>query len=308
MPGCTTMSSCSMPCAQRKQTPRGKSEKEELRKQLEYSEFSFGYAFTENLVRSSASGLSSAPRFPNLVEEGGLGFDVKIEEGGVPTFFQFKLPERMVRGTAAEISTHGLDLEGLPVPFFRMYLMKKDSSQQHELLIDLEDRYTNSVFYAAPFLVGRSAFNSAYAAVSVHEQSVLFSPREIGRLPQGKPHVVAFHPRRSRAWVCSEPKRIKARRIGSVTEERGRVAQEGRGRRVADVAREVTESVLSVRGGELAGLASTVRSRVRERRRRRAFDTPEAGEVAEAVEELLVAQELARVGLGVEFLLAQPRD
>ena len=168
-----------------------------MKKQLEYSEFSFGYAFTENLVRSSTSGPSSAPCFPNLVEEGGLGFDVKIEEGGVPTFFQFKLPERMVRGTAAEISKHGLDVEGLPLPFFRLYLMKKESSRQHELLVELEEKYSNSVFYAAPFIVGRTVFNHAYAAVSVHEQSALFSPREIGRLPDGEQHVVAFHPQLS---------------------------------------------------------------------------------------------------------------
>ena len=278
-----------------------------MKKQLDYSEFSFGYAFTENLVRSSVSGASSAPCFPNLVEEGSLGYDVKIEGGGVPFFFQYKLPERMVRASAGEISKHGLDVQGLPLPFFRMYLMKRESSRQHELLVELEERYSNSVFYAAPFIVGRRAFNSAYAAVSVHEQSALFSPREIGRLPDGEQHVVAYHPQLSWGWLCSEPKRIGARRIGSVNEERGRAVQEAPKRRVADVAREVTESVLSMRGRELDGLAASVRGRVGERRRRRALDTPEAEEIGEAVEELLVAQELARVGLGVEFLLAQSR-
>ena len=58
-----------------------------MKKQLEYSEFSFGYAFTENLIRSSATGPSTAPRFPSLVEEGGLGYDVEIDDGGVPVFF-----------------------------------------------------------------------------------------------------------------------------------------------------------------------------------------------------------------------------
>ena len=62
-----------------------------------------------------------------------------------------------------------------------------------------------------------------------------------------------------------------------------------------------------MRGGELDGLAATVRSRVQERRRRGALDRPDEEEIGETVEELLVAQELARVGLGVEFLLAQSR-
>ena len=75
-----------------------------MKKQLEYSEFSFGYAFTENLIRSSATGPSSAPRFPDLVEGGGLGYDVEIDDGRVPVFFQHKLPERMVRSTASETS------------------------------------------------------------------------------------------------------------------------------------------------------------------------------------------------------------
>ncbi len=279
-----------------------------MKKQLEYSEFSFGYAFTENLVRSSATGPSSTPRFPNLVDEGGLGYDVKLDDGGVPLFFQFKLPEPMVRRTAAEIWKYGLGAHGLPVPFFRMYLMRKESSDQHELLVTLEQRYPDSVFYAAPLLVGRSAFNDAYAAVAVHEQSVLFSPKEIGWLPSGEQHTVAFHPQLRWGWVCSEPVRISALRIGAVTEERGRIGRETAKRRLVEVAREVTESVLSMRDGELDGLAATVRDRVRERRRGRGVDTPEAEEVAEAVDELLVARELARVGMGVEFLLAQTRD
>ena len=35
-----------------------------MKKQLEYSEFSFGYAFTENLIRSSAIGADECASFP----------------------------------------------------------------------------------------------------------------------------------------------------------------------------------------------------------------------------------------------------
>ena len=133
-----------------------------MQKQLEYREFSFGYAFTGSLIRPSVTGPSSAPRFPNLVEEGVLGYDVKIDDGGVPVFFQYKLPERIVRASAAEIAKHGLDKQGLPIPFFRMYLMKKESSRQHELLVELERKHARSVFYAAPFIVGQAAFDRAY--------------------------------------------------------------------------------------------------------------------------------------------------
>ena len=276
-----------------------------MKKQLEYSEFSFGYAFTENLIRSSTSGPTSAPRFPNLVEEGRLGYDVEIDDGGVPVFFQYKLPERMVRPTAGEIWKHELDKEGLRVPFFRMYLMKKESSRQHELLIELEKKHAGSVFYAAPYIVGRTAFDQAYAGASVHLQSVLFSPGEIGSLPGGERHVVAYHPDLSWGWLCSEPQRVGTHRIDLVNEERGRLLKEAPKRRVADVAREIGESVLSLRPGELDGVAGAVRNRVRQRRLQSGADRVDAEEAAVAVEELLVARELARVGLGVEFVLAQ---
>ena len=43
---------------------------------LGYTEFSFGYAFTENLIRSMPSGPTGAPFFPNLLQEAQLGYDI----------------------------------------------------------------------------------------------------------------------------------------------------------------------------------------------------------------------------------------
>ena len=64
---------------------------------LGYSEFSFGYAFTENLIRSTSSGAAIAPYFPNLRDEGSLGYDVDIRLPGRPLFLQFKLPDRTIK-------------------------------------------------------------------------------------------------------------------------------------------------------------------------------------------------------------------
>ena len=100
---------------------------------LGFTEFSYGYAFTENLIRSSASGPASAPVFPNLVQEAKLGYDVRIDMPGSPLFFQFKLPELMVRDTAREIAQLGL--AGLSTPFFRLPLMRSDISDQHAHLL-----------------------------------------------------------------------------------------------------------------------------------------------------------------------------
>lgn len=62
-----------------------------------FSEFSYGYAVTEDIVRSSGP-LKAAPAFPSLQEEGSRGgFDVKLDLPASPLFLQFKLSDCMVR-------------------------------------------------------------------------------------------------------------------------------------------------------------------------------------------------------------------
>lgn len=124
-----------------------------------YTEFSFGYAFTENLIRGSATAPTGAPVFPNLVQEAMLGYDVQIGFPAVPLFFQYKLPELMTRASAFEIA--GGLCPGLTLEFFRITLMRRDVSDQHRLMIDWEGRYPGQVFYAAPSLRDCAAFNTA---------------------------------------------------------------------------------------------------------------------------------------------------
>ena len=121
-----------------------------------YTEFSFGYAFTENLIRSSLTAPIGAPVFPNLVQEGQSGFDIRINFPGAPLFFQYKLPELIQRRNASEIATW--HCHGLSVPFFRIAMMRRDISRQHQLLIQLESLYPSNVFYAAPDLPLRISF------------------------------------------------------------------------------------------------------------------------------------------------------
>jgi hypothetical protein len=155
---------------------------------LGYTEFSFGYAFTENLIRSANAAPKGAPMFPNLIQEAQLGYDVKIDFPGLPLFFQYKLPELMKRNTAFEISKK---LAGLKVPFFRMALMPSGLSAQHKLLITLEKKYPGSVFYASPALYDLDEFNKAYSKGSVHKSSVFFAPGNIGPLPDDKAHTIS---------------------------------------------------------------------------------------------------------------------
>jgi hypothetical protein len=73
-----------------------------------YTEFSFGYAFTENLIRASSTSPVGAPVFPNLIQEAQAGLDVRIDFPACPVFFQYKLPELMTSRRAKEVSKYRL--------------------------------------------------------------------------------------------------------------------------------------------------------------------------------------------------------
>ncbi len=65
----------------------------------EMSEFSYGYALTDELIHWHGTSLTAAPIFPSLYQEGksGGGYDVMLQRSGIPLFLQFKLADQMVR-------------------------------------------------------------------------------------------------------------------------------------------------------------------------------------------------------------------
>jgi len=269
---------------------------------LGFTEFSYGYAFTENLIRSSISAPVAAPVFPNLVQEAKCGYDVKVELPGMPLFFQFKLPELMERNNAKEIK---LGLCGLSVQFFRMPLMRKDISEQHAKLIDLEKKFPKAVFYASPGNKDFASFNSAYSQAEVHLQSVLFSPSDIGELPDNKSHYVSYCPVKWVAWRCSEPKRVKAYTFKDIEYATNEALSERRGRSLQDTINEVHQRVRCFIPSELRNAEQELRQRVKAR-----MDSVELiDDRARSVSmDILVLRELVRVGVGGELLIAQPRD
>ena len=168
------------------------------------SEFSYGYGLTEELVRCYLPTLTSFPLFPSLRQEGqpGGGYDIRLQCPGIVLFLQFKLSDGMVYRNAAEV------IQGImSVPFYRMHLRAKKISNQHDLLIDLENR-GEIVYYVAPLFHKDTEMNHAYINHQVYEQSRFFTPNGIGDLPDDEEHHVAFRSTGS-AHLCSEPKEIK---------------------------------------------------------------------------------------------------
>jgi hypothetical protein len=170
------------------------------------TEFSYGYCVTEDFANGMGTGLKAAPYFPSLYAEGktGGGFDVRI---GSALFLQFKLCEELTRRSAKETQM-GL----LNPPFFRFWLHKRNRSAQHQMLIDLENQPGNQVYYIAPGFAELGLLNAAYTARRVVQDSGLFSPSEMGPLPDDDSHRVSFRLDEDCAWFLSEPRRIRMHR------------------------------------------------------------------------------------------------
>jgi len=164
------------------------------------SEFSYGFALTHEFVLSLGS-LVAAPVFPSLIEEGraGGGYDVKLEAPGLPLFLQFKRSERLTRETAREIRA------GVPLslPFHRIALTARRDSDQHDMLIEL-DQPPNLVFYAAPMFHLKEEFDEAFLDGEVRARSFFVSPAAIGRFADDRAHHLSFDG--STCVVMSEPK------------------------------------------------------------------------------------------------------
>jgi hypothetical protein len=76
----------------------------------EFSEFSYGFAVTNELINGYRTPLVAAPVFPSLIEEGRTGVaDVRLDRPGIPLFLQFKLPDCMLRNSAREIKEGWFD-------------------------------------------------------------------------------------------------------------------------------------------------------------------------------------------------------
>ncbi|WP_426027236.1 hypothetical protein [Brevundimonas sp. TWP2-3-4b2] len=169
------------------------------------SEFSYGFALTNELVAWEE--LSAAPVFPSLLEEGrpGGGYDVKLERPGVPLYLQFKRSEFLTRRSGREARELALRGQQIGIPYYRFAITEDTLSQQHEMLVAL-DVAPNFVFYAAPRFHRLDEINDAWHANAVASRSQFVAPHQIGLLPTGK-HTVAFDG--SRFWVCSEPRSIE---------------------------------------------------------------------------------------------------
>ena len=176
------------------------------------SEFSYAYAFTEDLRRLEFPFATSFPFFLPQALEAKFGFDLMItleSENWDPYFFQFKIPDRMVRDNAFEKSIFKANVS---VPYYRMKLYRKASYRQQNALASLEYQLPNTVFYATPEFHEVYDLSKYLFQNTVIKNSALFSPLDIRNaknLSSTANHTIAYEAKSRVGYLCSDPEEIK---------------------------------------------------------------------------------------------------
>lgn len=127
---------------------------------------------------------------------------MKLDAPGLPLFLQFKRSDCLSRRSAREIRA------GAPLvpPFYRMEVAGKADSNQHEMLIEL-DQAPNFVFYAAPMFHRKDEFDAAFLGGVVRQRSFFVRPQTIGGFLDNEAHHLSFD---GRNFVfMSEPRVIE---------------------------------------------------------------------------------------------------
>ena len=162
----------------------------------EFSEFSYGFAFTDAFVRRRGR-LTTAPVFPSLRDERHKGWDVRLNLPGVSFFLQFKLSDRLTRPNATYWQVHGGS-------YFRIDITPLSRSPQHNLLKNFNDRGEDNVYYVAPFFYRMSQFDDAYVSNNIYERSLLIPVNRLPRLNDYEAHHLTFASTNEFRWHTDE--------------------------------------------------------------------------------------------------------
>lgn len=183
----------------------------------EFSELRFGAAYTFELSNLWANHLFGAPEFPSQIKEGRKngGYDVKLDStNGFVYCVQFKRSEYMTRSTASET------LRGYgELPYFRFRIYANYRSEQHQLLLNLEDSGLK-VEYVAPLFIGETDLNDGFRNKNLRENVFRVRPSVIGNIEDENEHRVVFDQFGRTGTLYSDPVVLKSPfDYGEITEE-----------------------------------------------------------------------------------------
>jgi hypothetical protein len=146
----------------------------------EFSEFSYGFALSYEVMNALQPDVVGVPLFPSLR----TGADVDFAPAGCPLFLQFKLAAYMKTARAKQWATYG-------GPYFRVSVPRRTRSNQHNLLRKLSEAEPE-VYYAAPAFYRQIEFNQAFVNDEILAQSSFIPLRHLPDLADDQEHCITY--------------------------------------------------------------------------------------------------------------------
>lgn len=171
--------------------------------ETKFSEFQFAYSISreiEDKIMFSSYNLG-VPTFPNQVEEGRLGYDVRFE-GFKAVFLQYKIPIKLTRSTAKEWPDFNRE-------YFRIELYSNDESPQHNLLHALAQNNKNKVYYCAPAFTEVAEFIDLHNKRKVSDNSAFINVHSLSRILGAERHRIVYQIKPLISFMHSELKRAE---------------------------------------------------------------------------------------------------
>lgn len=167
----------------------------------DFSEFSYGFAFTHEYVNHNPD-LEAAPELPSLIREAEGGYDLNLGYQGHPKYFQFKLSSFMERSTAIHWRHHLR-------PHYRVRLTTRPrpnrlpGTDQHSQLKRLAET-VDDVFYIAPRFFRKEDFDRLFLQSQVAHSSLWAPLRDLPYVSDNDVHYMTFTRGQSDPWWHSE--------------------------------------------------------------------------------------------------------
>lgn len=180
------------------------------------SESSYGYGVTreaEDLL--SGLGIKTVPFLPSLIQEKGLGFDVRFDKPGLALLLQFKLGQSVERFVRTD---KRFPAPAVQRPFFRFSIDTAEPDGQFETLLKAEMDGAEA-YYVAPRFADWPQYADLFEKKEVLNQSIVISPTSIRQALVAKSSPDGIHRivyDRSSVHVCSEPSEIEEMRLGLI--------------------------------------------------------------------------------------------
>ena len=214
-----------------------------------FSESSFGFAYTHELVSLWWNHLIKAPYFPSTRKEGmkGGGYDVKLTTRGFVYCVQFKRSEWIN-------SPLGREVKHISSPYWRFGIggrKNKKGPDQHEALLALEEKGAR-VEYVVPKFIDRRFLDNFFIKKELREKVFRLKPSVVKKLPDDEKHFIVSDPSWTDVNRCSESVKFEGPYDwGEITENgfidtSSRVVESFRGEKtIRDQLRDIGDEMIS---------------------------------------------------------------